>query len=267
RLSRAKYHAPHVFYIAISEAVKSVLVAGGVPEHRISIVHSGVDPNRYAMRTTASRDEKAARWFGAGAGTYLIANVAALTDHKDQATLLRAAAMLRLRMPEFRLVIAGSGELEGPLRALQAQLGLESHVEFLGHLPDLAPLYRAADLFVMSSHLEGLCTSILDAMAAGVPVVATRAGGIPEIVRDGLNGLLVPVRDPEALAAAMETALRSPMLREVLSHAGRRTVEEEFSHDRMVDGTVEQYKAILAKYHRALAAGRAIAGGAATALG
>jgi glycosyltransferase involved in cell wall biosynthesis len=162
-------------------------------------------------------------------------------------------------------VIAGSGELEAALRALHSQLGLGSHVEFLGHVADLAPLYRAAELFVMSSHLEGLCTSILDAMAAGVPVVATRAGGIPEIVRDGLNGLLVPVRDPDSLAAARELALRNPMLREVLSRGGRRTVVEEFSSDRMVDGTVAQYKSFLSQYHRALAAGRAVSQDAAPA--
>lgn len=248
--ARAKYVSPVVSFIAISGAVRDVLVRGGVDERRVAVVHSGIDPSRYAFRSGPRDDSAAARW-GAGPGTPLVINVAALTDHKDQDTLLRAAALLRASVPDFRLVIAGSGELEEKLKRLAGELDLGSHVVFAGYLDNLAPLYAAADLFVMSSHLEGLCTSILDSMLAGVPVVATRTGGIPEIVRHGVNGLLAPPRDPAELAAAMATALGNPMLRAGFAGEGRGTVMRGFTHDSMVEGTLAAYRDILAAYHRA----------------
>lgn len=243
-LSRLKYRSANTHYIAISETVKRVLMEGGIEPERIAVVYSGIDPARFARRM-ADRDESAARQYGAEPGEALIANIAALTDHKDQATLLRAAAVLRRSYPSFRLVIAGSGELEHQLKAMCADLGLNDRVLFAGHLKDLSMLYAAADLFVMSSHLEGLCTSILDSMAVGVPVVATRAGGIPEIIEDGVNGLLAPVRDHEALAEKMRQALHEPGLAQRLVEQAHATVERRFVAGRMVEGTEAVYRKVL----------------------
>ena len=243
-LSRRKYFSPRVRFIAISDAVAGVLRAAGVPGERIAIVHSGVDPSRFAFRS-GPRDAAAAEQRGAPEGIFLVVNVAALTDHKDQATLLRATAVLRKELPNIRLVVAGSGELEQPLRALCSPLRVDETGHFGGHVTDLATLYRAADLFVMSSHLEGLCTSILDAMLAGVPVVAMRTGGIPEIVRDGVNGLLATPRSPETLAAAMKKLLSEPALAAQYARAGHATVMEKFTADSMVDGTLNVYRRLL----------------------
>ena len=107
-----------------------------------------------------------------------------------KSTLLRAAAILQRDGVPFKLIVAGSGEMETELKALHSELGLGEAVEFPGYLKDLGTLYPAADIFVISSHLEGLCTSILDAMSAGLPVVATRTGGIDEAVDEGRTGLL-----------------------------------------------------------------------------
>lgn len=245
RWSRKKYQAPDITWIAISQAVKNVLASGGISQTRIEIVHSGVDPLRLKRRD-GSRDELlAARW-GAKPGQPLLLNVAALTDHKDQATLLRAAAKLRESVPHFRLVIAGSGELEQPLNALASQLNLDDHVIFAGYVSDLDSVYGAADLFIMSSHLEGLCTSILDALSVGVPVVATRTGGIPEIIEHDKNGLLVPARDPDALAAQIQRLLDDPSLRNRFIAEGHQTVAREFTADAMVEGTLNVYRKILA---------------------
>lgn len=241
--SRRKYHAPSTYYIAISHAVKQVLVEGGIDSSRISVVHSGVDPARFEPRS--AKDAEAAAAYGARPGEHLIVNVAALTDHKDQSTLLHAAALLRQELPNFRLVIAGAGELEVPLKQLCTQLELDSHVHFAGHVHDLATLYRAADLFVLSSHLEGLCTSILDAMLAGVPVVATRTGGVPEIVEHEVTGLLATPRQPQELAQAIARALGDSALREQFVQAGRKKVLSEFTADSMVEGTLEAYRRIL----------------------
>ncbi|MCX7019736.1 MAG: glycosyltransferase family 4 protein [bacterium] len=242
--SRRKYEADGIHFIAISQGVKESLVAGGISPGRIRIVHSGVDPGRFSARG-AVRDEKAAARFGVQPSEYLIVNVAALTDHKDQATLLRAASALRGRLPGFRLVIAGSGELEGALKKLSVDLSLESHVTFAGQLADLASLYGAADMFVLSSHHEGLCTSILDAMLAGLPVVAASVGGVPEIVEDGRTGVLVPPRDPQAMASAMESLLLDPARRSALAAEGRARVMREFTADRMVEGTIAAYRGML----------------------
>lgn len=244
--SRRKYLDPRVHYIAISQAVKAVLVQGGVPGERIHVVHSGINPSRFARRGT-TRDEELARRWGASPGTPLLLNVAALTDHKDQATLLHAAALLRDAGRNFKLVIAGSGELETELKALAAELNLDKQVNFAGYVTELDLLYPAGDIFVMSSHLEGLCTSILDAMAAGLPVVATRTGGIPEIVQDGNNGLLAPPRDPAALARALGRLMDDSALRDQFRAAGHQTVMERFTNDAMTEGTLAVYHKILGR--------------------
>ncbi|PKO19790.1 hypothetical protein CVU37_02010 [candidate division BRC1 bacterium HGW-BRC1-1] len=244
--ARAKYLSPVVHYISISEAVKQVLMDGGVDAGRIAIAHSGIDPGRYPFRVGPRNETEAAHW-GAEPGVPLILNVAALTDHKDQQTLLRAAALLRGKLTDFKLVIAGAGELEKTLKEQAVQLGLNQHVIFAGYVQQLAPLYAAADLFVMSSHLEGLCTSILDAMLAGVPVVATRTGGIPEIVEDGKNGILVPPRTPDALAGAMASVLSQPEMAARFAEQGNATVLAGFTNDSMVEATLAAYRQIFSQ--------------------
>jgi glycosyltransferase involved in cell wall biosynthesis len=156
-------------------------------------------------------------------------------------------------LPRFRLVIAGSGELEQLLKALARELHLGEHVVFAGHVADLAPLYRAADLFVMSSHLEGLCTSILDAMATGIPVAATRAGGIPEIVRDGETGLLSSVRDPHALAQNILTLLQDHTLADTMVRIAHSMIQAQFTADAMDEGTIAAYGKILAAHGTSVA--------------
>lgn len=256
RLSRRKYFASGVHYIAISEAVRDVLAESGIDSQRVAIVHSGIDTSRFPQRE-GPRNDSAAKEFGAVPEVPLIANVAALTDHKDQATLLRAAARLRDRGVAFRLVIAGGGELEVPLKSQCSQLGLQDRVLFAGHISDLRPLYSAADLFVMSSHMEGLCTSILDAMWIGIPVVAMRTGGIPEIVEDGSNGLLAMPRDADGLADALEKVLRNPTMAENFAAEGRKTVLQKFTADRMVEGTIAAYREILTTQRCSLAEAKA----------
>jgi glycosyltransferase involved in cell wall biosynthesis len=241
-LSRRKYLAPEVHYIAISQAIRSVLIQSGISESRISVVHSGVDPERFGGWRGGARDDAAAQEFGAAPGVPLIANAAALTDHKDHATLLRAASVLKLRGVNFKMIIAGAGELEATLQQLHGELELGESVRFVGYLDDLTNLYRGADVFVISSHLEGLCTSILDAMSVGVPVVATRTGGIPEIVDSGNNGLLAPPRDPEALANAIDAMINNPAQARQFAAAGRATVEEKFTNQRMVEETTKVYR-------------------------
>jgi glycosyltransferase involved in cell wall biosynthesis len=171
----------------------------------------------------------------------VIGNVAALTGHKDHGTLLEAAALVKDRVPQARFVIVGDGELRGALEEKSRALGLRDHVVFAGFRDDLDRLMPAFDVFCLSSHMEGLGTSLLDAMAYSRPIVATAAGGIPEAVEDGVTGRVVPPRRPAALADALVEVLTDEGLRRAMGDAGRRRFEQRFTAGRMVEETLAVY--------------------------
>lgn len=232
RLSRAKYGACERV-IAVSSAIRAVLGASGLPAQRVSVVHEGV-PDRPAE----PGGRAALRELGVPADGLVVGNVAALTGHKDHASLLDAAALLVAREPRAHLVIAGEGELRPALEARAAALGLGRRCLFLGFRGDLDRLLPAFDVFCLSSRLEGLGTSLLDAMCFARPIVATAAGGIAEAVADGVNGRLVPPGDASALAEALLETLRDDGLRATYGAAGRRLFEERFTDARMVEETL-----------------------------
>jgi len=128
-------------------------------------------------------------------------------------------------------------------------LGLEKHVVLAGFRPDILSVHKAFDIFVMSSVTEGLGTSVLDAMACGRPVVGTRAGGIPEVIEDGVTGILVPPRDHHAMADAIVTLLKDPGLRERMGSAGLSLADASFSAERMVQDTIRVYERIARQPH------------------
>ena len=191
--------------IAISNAVKQVLVADGIPGTGISVVPDGIDPDE--VRRTADQPLHARARLGLPPGTPLAVNVAALVDHKDQRTLIRAAQHARAARPDLHWAIAGEGELRRSLSAEIARLGLADRVHLLGYVDAADALIRESDVLVMSSKEEGLGSVILNALALEKPVVATAAGGIPEILP---AGALVPVGDAEALARKVVGALDHP---------------------------------------------------------
>jgi glycosyltransferase involved in cell wall biosynthesis len=234
-LSRRKYGACDRV-IAVSEAIAGVVRRDGVPAERVRVVYEGV-PDR--PPSTGGRD--ALRELGIPDDAPVVGNVAALTGHKDHATLLDAAAKVAVHMPATWFVIVGDGELRARLEARSRELGLERRCVFTGFRADLDRLIPAFTVFCLSSHMEGLGTSLLDAMAFGVPVVATAAGGIPEAVADGITGRLAPPRDPDALATALLQALEDPARRAAWGRAGRQRFEERFTDDRMVDSTLAVY--------------------------
>jgi len=230
--SRWKYGACHRV-IVVSRAIGAVLEAGGLDSTRRRLVYEGV-PDRISR--PGGRDELTA--LGVPPDAPVVGNVAALTGHKDHATLIEAMALLRARVPEAWLVIAGEGELRPALESLVRERRLGDRVVFAGFRRDLDRIVPAFSVFCLSSHLEGLGTSLLDAMAFGRPVVATAAGGIPEAVEDGVTGRIVPPREPAALAEALESVLRDDELRRGFGDAGRRRFLQHFTADRMVEGTL-----------------------------
>ena len=230
--SRSKYAACDRV-VVVSRAIGSVVEAGGVRPERLRLVYEGV-PDRVA----AAGGREALAELGVPAGVPVVGNVAALTGHKDHATLVAAMALLRVRLPEARLVIAGEGELRPALEALVRESGLRDRVVFAGFRRDLDRLLPAFSVFCLSSRLEGLGTSLLDAMAFGLPVVATAAGGIPEAVEDGVTGRVAPAGDPGALADALVDVLGDEARRRAYGAAGRRRFLERFTADHMVDATL-----------------------------
>ncbi|HEX6463187.1 MAG TPA: glycosyltransferase [Vicinamibacterales bacterium] len=240
-LSRWKYRQVDCF-ICASDAIRRILIADGIPTDRAVTVHEGIEPGRVAAAPPA--DLHADLWLPHHAP--VVGNVAALVPHKGQRHLIEAAAIVVPKVPDARFVIAGEGELRAALERQIRERGLEKHVFLAGFRPDILSVHKAFDIFVMSSVTEGLGTSLLDAMACGKPVVATTAGGMPEVVVDGTTGLLVPPRDHEALAGAIVSLLRDEALRRRMGLAGEARVREQFSADRMVRETLNVYERVAA---------------------
>jgi glycosyltransferase involved in cell wall biosynthesis len=234
-LSRRKYRGCDRV-IAVSRAITGVLLAGGIEADRIRLVYEGV-----ADRAPLPGGAEALRALGVPEGSPVVGNVAALTGHKDHATLIAAAGLVLRARPEVLFVIVGEGPLRRELEARVREGGLDGRVVFAGFRDDVDRLLPAFDVFCLSSHLEGLGTSVLDAMAFGRPVVATAAGGIPEAVEDGVNGRIVPVRDPVALADALLDVLRNPAEGRAMGDAGRARFLSRFTVDRMAEETLRVY--------------------------
>ncbi len=236
-LRRFKYGRGVDRFIAVSDRVAAVLAEAGVSRGRIVTVHSGIDPARMQVPRDA---QGLRRELAIPMDAKLVGFVGALVAHKAPGDFLEALARLD---PGVHGLLAGSGDLLGELRERAARSDLAGRVHFLGHREDVPRLLRSIDVFCLSSRLEGLGTAVLDAMAAGTPVVATAGGGIPEMVEDGVSGLLSPPADPGSLAAALRRALEEPGLAGRLAEGGLARVGR-FTADRMVEGTIAVYEAI-----------------------
>ena len=223
--------------IAISNGVRDALIQSGVKAAKIRVVPSGID---LAPFTTPFDRAGERRRLGIADDEVLVLQIAALAPHKSQIDLLRAAGIARARRDDLRFWIAGEGPLRAELEHQHRALGLGDAVRFLGFREDVTDLLRAADIFCVSSYLEGLGTSTLDAMAAGLPVVATRVGGIPEIVADGESGVLVGARNPDALADAIVALAENPERRAAMGARARERARL-FSADRTSEGTRRVY--------------------------
>lgn len=244
-LSRWKYDQVDLF-ICASEAIRRIVLSDGVPEERALTVHEGIDLERVAAAPEAPLHDEL--WLPHGSP--VVGNVAALVPHKGQRHLIDAAAMVVRQVPDARFVVAGEGELRESLEHHVKHLHLEKHVFFTGFRTDVLSVIKAFDVFVMSSITEGLGTSLLDAMACRKPIVATEAGGIPEVVQDGITGFLVPPRDHHAMAEAIVKLLRDEPLRKRMGDAGLSLAYAKFSADRMVRETLHAYERALARHRR-----------------
>jgi glycosyltransferase involved in cell wall biosynthesis len=236
-LSRWKHRRADLI-VAVSLRVRDALLADGVDAGRIRVVRSGVDLDRPSLPAAAPT----LRALGLDPGRPIAVMVSSLVPpHKDPETFLRAIAAARRVRPDLQGLVVGGGPLLGAAVRARAALGLESAVVFAGHRDDAERLLAAASVAMLSSRDEGLGTTLLDAMLWGVPVAATAAGGVREVVRDGVDGLLSPPGDGEALGAHVAAILDDGALRDRLVASGRERVRD-FSVDRMVEGTIDAYR-------------------------
>jgi L-malate glycosyltransferase len=240
-LSRIKYRLMADYYIAISQKIKDVLVNDGIAEGRIFVVHSGIDPHRFRPATGGKLTSE----FDIRQNQKVVINVAHLAGHKGQLYLVQAIPLVLAKLPDTRFFIVGQGERMDELKAAAAQLGLKRELVMTGFREDVADFYRIADLFVMSSVQEGLGTAVLDALALEIPVVATRTGGLPEIIRDGETGRLVAPASPEALADGIVDMLIHADSAGQMARRGKERVLQDFSIDAMVAGNIEIYRRVL----------------------
>jgi len=224
--------------IAVSGAIAGVLVGAGVDRQHIRVIHVGIDCSRFTP-AAALREEVRRAW-GAASQDLVLCTAAVLEPRKGHDVLLRAVAQLwRDRLP-VRWVIAGDGTLRAPLQAQVHAAGLTECVRFTGFSTDVPRLLAGADVFVLPSRHEGLGIAAIEAMAAQLPVVASRVGGLPEIVVDGETGLLVPVGDVGALAAAIQRCAHDRGWAQALGRAGRARAHALFS-SRAMAAAVESY--------------------------
>jgi glycosyltransferase involved in cell wall biosynthesis len=214
----------------VSAPLRDYLVErAGVPRGSITIVPNGVDTDVYRPGPAAGRIRKQ---FGLGADSCIIGHVARFSAVKNHEMLLHAFARVVNEVPGAFLALAGDGPLRAAIEAMIRELGIESRVGLLGHMSEQVPsLYREFDVFVLPSLAEGTSMSILEAMASGVPVVATAVGGTPDVLDHGRSGVLVPSRDAEALAAALGALLRNPSERKRLGSASRQRIRELYSEE------------------------------------
>jgi glycosyltransferase involved in cell wall biosynthesis len=228
-------------FVAISDAVRDRLVADGIPRQKTTVVHEGVDVERIVHLPTAN--VHAAFYLPTHAP--IVGNIGALVPQKAQHHLIDAAAIVVRAVPDSRFVICGDGELRPALEEQIKRKHLERHVFLAGFRPDVLELLKGFDVFALSSLHEGLCTSLVDAMAASKAAVATRVGGVPEVVVDGETGFLVAPRDHEALADRIIMLLKDDARRARMGEAALKRARERFTMDRMVEGTLATYERLL----------------------
>lgn len=208
--------------VAVSDEVARFAAAvAGIPQRRLTVIPNGIDIAE-VERELARADAAAIRTaFGIGPGEKIIINAARLKEQKNHALLLRAFARFSERAPEYRLIIIGEGNERPQLERLVRELGLERKVSLPGFRPDVYAFYAAADFFVLSSRREGFPNVVLEAFAAGLPVVSTPVAGVGEIIRPEENGLIVPAEVPALAAAFARLAALAPAERAAWSAAAR----------------------------------------------
>lgn len=240
RWSQWKYQNADVI-LPVSYFVAEILKHSGIPNEKIRVVRSSINLKHVEQKPYTKQE------LGIDESNFFIFSAGALVPHKDHITLIRALARVIREIPNLALWIAGEGPLKTEIENEIHQLKLGDYVRLLGHRNDVPRLIRTADVYVSSSWSEGLGTSVLEALACEKIVIATEAGGVPEMVIPNETGILIPARDPEQLANSILEVYHHRDNYQSLAQQGRKHVERYFTVERMVSETLQVYRDILHK--------------------
>lgn len=227
--------------IAVSEAVKRNVADNGVPEGKISVIYGGISP----VKELSSEDKSRARQkWGIGEEDIVVGIVARLAEVKGHKYFLNAAEIISRDYANVKFLIAGTGPKEQELKTLAKHLGLMDRVVFTGFMENIYEIFNIIDINVISSLSEALCISLIEGMYMGKPAVAANTGGIPEVVKDGYNGYLVPVGDSSMLAERILKLIHKSELRKTMGNKGRELAVGQFTADVMARAIEELYEEV-----------------------
>lgn len=228
--------------IAISKDAKNELLKWNtLPSEKVTVIYNGIDIDAYE---SGSQPAEAKKDLHLNPADFVVGTVARLSPEKDQRTLLAAFLKVAGRIPGAKLVVVGDGILKNELTNYSRMLGIADKVRFLGFRADINKLLPAFDVFVLSSLTEGISLTLLEAMAAGIPVIATNVGGTPEIIDDGISGFLIPPNDAEEIEKKIITLFNNKELAARFSKSGRIKAKEKFS----LNGMVDKYRILYKKF-------------------
>jgi glycosyltransferase involved in cell wall biosynthesis len=222
--------------IAVSRYVRDYLISVGVAEGRVETIYDGIVKPEVQTHSTLRSE------LGIDANAIVAATVAIMRDKKGHEDLIEAARPMLIERPNLHFVMAGDGPWFEKIQRIVEGLGLTRRIHLLGFRTDIPNVLRGCDLFVLPTHQEALGQSFIEAMAAGLPVIGTTVDGVPEVITPGVNGLLVPPHDIEALRAAIARLIENPRLRAQLGEAARFLTDFNFTVDGMADETIDYYR-------------------------
>jgi glycosyltransferase involved in cell wall biosynthesis len=227
----------------VSANVRRELLARGIgTAERLRVLPLGLELDRFVAADAHRGDLR--RELGVKSDTPLTGIVARLVPIKAHETFVAMATLLA-RRTDGHFVVVGDGERRAELERLARQTGLNGRMHFLGWRADLERIYADLDVVVLTSRNEGSPVALIEAMAAGRPVVATLVGGVPDVVQDGVSGILVGVGDAEGLASAVEQLIKDPARRRIMGETGRQRVQQVYSADRLLRDIDELYQELL----------------------
>lgn len=227
--------------VCVSKDLEERCRGFGVPEHKLSLIDNAIVVDDYDFSPSSAAERSR---FGFGTDQVLLGACGRLSEEKGFDLLINAVSQLVKSGHNVGLVIAGEGHLRDVLQQQINQRGMQNHVRLAGFLNDPRDLYRAIDVFVLSSLREGLPNVVLESMASGRPVVATRCNGVPRLVTDGKNGLVVDCNNEDQLFRAIRSYIEAPDMAAVFAEAGRTTVAQKFSFERRMEKMVGVYRSL-----------------------